>query len=125
MKKHIETKESGLQCDNPSCDWVDKTITFDTCKDWINKPCPKCGENVLTYDDFLRAEELRKYVDLINSMSLDEIKEMNKLNGFIENEEDAQVASITISTHKEIKIENITFIDKDEKTTEEQTSKET
>ena len=63
MKKNIEIKESGLVCDNPKCDWKDETINYDSYKEWIDKPCPKCGENLLTKDDYKRAEEVRLAIE--------------------------------------------------------------
>ena len=41
----------GLVCDNDSCDWEDMSIKVDDYPKWLNAPCPKCGENVLTEED--------------------------------------------------------------------------
>jgi hypothetical protein len=65
---NVEMFESGLKCDSPLCDWSDMTITFDSYKDWINRPCPKCGESVLTQGDFENAEQLRLMYEFLNSM---------------------------------------------------------
>jgi ssDNA-binding Zn-finger/Zn-ribbon topoisomerase 1 len=42
---------TGLKCDNPKCDW-NETIKVEDHKKWIGKPCPKCGEVVLTQQDY-------------------------------------------------------------------------
>lgn len=41
----------GIKCDNVSCDYEDNTVTLDQYKDYLNKPCPKCGSNLLTEQD--------------------------------------------------------------------------
>lgn len=68
MRKLIEKTEGSLVvCDNPKCDY---TIPYSTENNelikWINVPCPKCGENLLTVDDYLVHEKLIKMVDWIN-----------------------------------------------------------
>lgn len=59
----------GLKCDNPECDWRDDTITFKDYKKWLNAPCPKCGQNVLTKKDYKLAKLLLTSVTFHNKMS--------------------------------------------------------
>ncbi len=47
MTFHVQ----GLKCDNPNCDWNDTSIQFEDYPEWLNKPCPKCGQVVLTQKD--------------------------------------------------------------------------
>jgi hypothetical protein len=42
----------GIRCDKPGCDWFDDTIKVSQYREYINKPCPKCGANLLTQVDF-------------------------------------------------------------------------
>lgn len=35
-KENIELLSSGLKCDNPNCDWQDKTIKVENLKNLIN-----------------------------------------------------------------------------------------
>ncbi len=80
--KNIEiTDDGGLVCDNPECDWEDKNITFENLEEWLNKPCPKCGQNLLTEEDFLNAQILRKSVEFINTLTQEELEEFYKLTG--------------------------------------------
>ena len=45
----IEIKNmGGIKCDNPLCDYVNKDVHITDYIDYINKPCPCCGENLLT-----------------------------------------------------------------------------
>ncbi len=96
-------------------------------KEWLNKPCPKCGQNVLTDEDYKHAVIVRKALDITNSMSEEELKQIADLVG--DNLEELKkhpmfketlglenllnkeaLSSMTISTHKEIKIEEIKLI---------------
>ena len=69
MRKLIElTRESLVVCDNPDCDF---TIPYGFGMDgmlvnYINTPCPKCGENLLTEQDYLLHEKLMKVINWIN-----------------------------------------------------------
>lgn len=38
----------GMKCDNPNCDWQDMSINFEDYAEYVNKPCPVCGENLFT-----------------------------------------------------------------------------
>lgn len=42
----------GIKCDNVNCDFVDETVLISDYKEWLNKPCPKCGCNLLTQEDY-------------------------------------------------------------------------
>jgi len=74
MEKNLTIHGGGLRCDNTSCSWKDETIPWDKFSDYINAPCPECGENILTYDDFKRAQQLRDVVDMINTIPAEELQ---------------------------------------------------
>ncbi len=38
----------GLKCDNPNCDYCNPEIPFEQYEQFVNYPCPKCGESLLT-----------------------------------------------------------------------------
>lgn len=71
MKKLIEiTQEYSIVCDNKECDY--KVINenshidgYDTIK-YVDLPCPKCGENLLTKEDYLQSIKILKVVNWIN-----------------------------------------------------------
>ena len=42
----------GLKCDNPECGFVDSTIQRKDYPSYIDFPCPKCGQSLLTQADF-------------------------------------------------------------------------
>jgi len=39
----------GIKCD--VCDYEDNSVKKEDYKLWLNKPCPKCGANLLTKKD--------------------------------------------------------------------------
>lgn len=64
----IQVNLGGLQCDNPLCDWIDPTIQVEQYKDWLNAPCPKCDENVLTEEDLKNTLMMRSIVAMVNAV---------------------------------------------------------
>lgn len=118
---NIKMIESGLKCDNPNCDWEDRNIIYADYKSWINKPCPKCGENVLTEEDYLRAETVRAVYKFVNSISPEQLSELASqispedilrlkqdpmfadAEG-IENLTNNKFVNMSVNTHKEIKV---------------------
>lgn len=92
LRKLIEvSQENEVICDNPECDFVIPNVSKDPDKDsrqYINIPCPKCGENLLTEEDYLQWLALHKYVRFIN-------KWFSWLTVFIKEPKERQ----TIETH--------------------------
>jgi hypothetical protein len=117
--KNIEIVEEsqGLQCDNQKCDWTDVTIGVETMKDWINKPCPKCGENVLTEHDYNLARKMNDVIDFVNTLTVEQIDKISKnvdLNALftdpnaleiLKNAKEGDMINATVSMHKEVKID--------------------
>lgn len=76
MRKLIEMDSQNLiECDNLNCDYTVPTAPGDENIDsanhsrvvsFINKPCPECGENLLTIDDYKNYDVLLKTVAWIN-----------------------------------------------------------
>ncbi len=76
-RKNVEVQGGGLLCDNTdNCDWSDSTIPFEDYVSWVNKPCPKCGENILTESDFNLAKTMRATVDFVNTLSEEELNDI-------------------------------------------------
>jgi len=124
--------EGGLKCDNPICEYKDNT-PFEDYEDCIGKPCPECGDNLLTEEDYARSVVLRQSIDLINSMSPDELKnlenslpeemraEMIKSMDFYKDAEgiddlpeDTKYIKTTVSTHGKVKAVKVEKINKNE-----------
>jgi len=62
----IRLEISGIKCDNPECDYKDETAKFEDWPLWLNKPCPKCGANLLTEEDMTTIRFLMGLVDFAN-----------------------------------------------------------
>lgn len=79
-RKLIEvSQEFIVECDNPSCDYKveNKEGTFtgmESYDEYLNKPCPKCGENLLTEEDYQTAKKLFEIVEFLNDVFPDEYK---------------------------------------------------
>lgn len=69
MRQLIEKSQvNQIVCDNPKCDY-EIPWTEEGSKNiirYIGKPCPKCGENLLTIEDYLQHERLIKVIDWMN-----------------------------------------------------------
>lgn len=76
-ENNIELGISGLKCDNPNCDYNDPTVPLSDYEKSINKPCPKCGESLLTQDDFDQTMQMVKAVELMNKMTPEEIEKLS------------------------------------------------
>ncbi len=113
MDNRIEYAEGGLKCDNPTCDWKDDTIDRKDYESYINASCPKCGENILTQEDYDNIQLVFKVVDSVNAMSDEEMDNIIKTMG-IEVDNPDKMMSMVIDTHKGITIESIEITDKDE-----------
>ena len=55
----MKIEMSGIQCDNPTCDYVELDNNWGNTTEeillisesYLNKPCPKCGESLMTPED--------------------------------------------------------------------------
>lgn len=48
MSKKLDSHIQGLQCDNSNCDYSNPDIPFEQYEQFVNCPCPKCGQLLLT-----------------------------------------------------------------------------
>jgi len=58
----------GIKCDNKYCEFADMSVKVEDYHLWLNKPCPNCGENLLTQADY----------DLVK-FQLDTAERLNKI----------------------------------------------
>lgn len=66
MEKALEFNVSGIKCDH--CDYKDESVKVEDYKDWLNKPCPKCGANLLTEADYNNVQYLLIAGQMANEM---------------------------------------------------------
>lgn len=70
MRKLIEMHQEYLiVCDNKACDYKVQNPTGDPNEEsvmYLNKPCPKCGDNLFTEEDYMNKKKVLKRVNRIN-----------------------------------------------------------
>lgn len=97
QNNYLELSGGGLKCDNPECDWKDETIKVGEVEAWLNAPCPKCGENVLTDQDYENLKTVLQAVRFINSLPPDALPSTDQ----------DHIVTARIDTHKTIRLEII------------------
>lgn len=73
---NAEVNIMGLQCDNPNCDWSDMSIPFSEYEGSIGKPCLKCGENLLTQEDYDSYVQMIDAVEIMNKFSEEDLNKI-------------------------------------------------
>lgn len=68
MKNTMEV--NGIQCDAEGCDYIDETVKLDDYENWLNKPCPKCGANLLTQEDLDIVNIIKATIEMFNAAGL-------------------------------------------------------
>lgn len=67
-----------IVCDNEICDFIEYTDSIDPNK-WINKPCPKCNQNLMTQRDYDMQIKFEESMKLIENLSTDQLKNLEEL----------------------------------------------
>lgn len=65
-KKALELKIKGIKCDN--CDYKNENVKFEEYKEWLNRPCPECGANLLTQEDLDVVQTLISLANILNGI---------------------------------------------------------
>lgn len=60
---------SGLKCDNPNCDYCNLDISFEQYEQFVNYPCPKCGESLLTPQAYKMCLALKSMGNFITKLT--------------------------------------------------------
>lgn len=100
MGKLIEMKggTSLIKCDNCSfkieSESEDLNESIKDIVQYLNEPCPDCGHNLLTFDDYMRVTQFVEIVNWVN-------KWFGWLSIFIPK---SKYKTFEVNTHKEIKI---------------------
>jgi len=68
MKKEeaITLNLGGIKCDY--CDFKDMSVPYEDYKNWLGKPCPKCGANLLTEADYKTVKRIVFITKLFNKI---------------------------------------------------------
>lgn len=68
MGRNLDIMVAGIKCDNPDCDFADMSVPYNEYDKWLNKPCPKCGANLLTQKDYDVCKTMMKIAKLFNKL---------------------------------------------------------
>ena len=93
-KKNIELVSGGIVCDNKECNWKDDSVKSDDYKNWIGALCPDCMEVVFTEDDYNESIKMMAMVELINSMTPEEMEIIAKMTNLHDKDFKEQLKSI-------------------------------
>lgn len=78
MAELIRFGYRGIKCDNPNCGWADWSVKQEDYDNWVNRPCPVCGENLLTEECNERSKKIlqgfSKLNDLLNRILPEDVK---------------------------------------------------
>ena len=56
----------GIKCDKDECDFIDMNVPNKEYDQWLNKPCPKCGSNLLTEADYKTVKLMIRISKIVN-----------------------------------------------------------
>ena len=59
----------GLKCDNPHCDYCNPKIPFEDYSKYLNYPCPKCGEPLLTMRAYKMCVALKQMGEFVTKLT--------------------------------------------------------
>lgn len=68
MKNALCLGIQGIKCDNKDCDYRNENARIEDMEKWLNKPCPKCGQNLFTVKDCISLKILIMLVNLLNAI---------------------------------------------------------
>ncbi|GLY11382.1 hypothetical protein [Pseudobacillus badius] len=66
MNDAIKLNIYGIKCD--ACDFGDSSVKVEDYPEWVNKPCPECGANLLTEADYNNVKMLMRSAKIANSV---------------------------------------------------------
>jgi len=78
----IKMNIGGIKCDNKECNFKDMSVQFEDYYKWLNKPCPKCGSNLLTQQDYDTVKILIDLTAIVNEevSDVDEGEQLFKMS---------------------------------------------
>ncbi len=98
MEKLIQqSQEKFIVCDNTKCEYE---VPFDPnlkLLEYIDKPCPCCGDNLLTIEDYMLSLMIQKTIDFIN-------KWFSWILWFCEKPKEEDYSTLSVHIHDGLKI---------------------
>ena len=80
--KAIQHHIRGIKCDAEGCDYRDDSAELENYEEYLNKPCPECGANLLTEADMATVKMMIEMAEQVNSLLGDQVpsKDMATVN---------------------------------------------
>ncbi len=111
----LKLTQITLNCDKPGCGYSVENIEREKACEWINAKCPKCGSNLLTFEDYNNYLLSLEAAAFINSLTEEDLKELSKIETPAEVKEikgyellsETNDVAIVVNTHKGVKIGEI------------------
>lgn len=101
MRKLIETAHKPeVTCDSVKCDYTVSYTEKEDLRSFINKPCPKCGENLCTQKDYDDHMKVLRAVNWVN-------KWFSWVTIFSSKPKPEDYKTFEVYTHKGIKITEV------------------
>ena len=66
--KRVTLDITGIKCDAEGCDYHSNE-QIDDYSEWLDRPCPLCGESLLTQADLEAVTEMNAAIELLNSVA--------------------------------------------------------
>ena len=102
---NIERLRLELNCDNDHCDFTIADIPDEDAEGWVDRPCPRCGENLLTRDDYDRWSVVQKATELMNTLTPEQLKLLGETMGVKSSDNDGDMVTMAVATHKRMSTE--------------------
>ena len=82
MQNAIDINITGIKCD--ACDYKKEGVKFEDYPEYLNKPCPQCGANLLTQEDLDSVKRLLAFAGLVNAIAPEPVEDDRKVRGVVE-----------------------------------------
>lgn len=66
MTEPFTLKVHGIKCDH--CPYNDMSVQPEEYDAWLNRPCPDCGENLLTQEDYDALKKMQDWTRKMNAI---------------------------------------------------------
>lgn len=66
MQQTMMLNIRGIKCD--ACHYKQMDVQPEDYPEWVNKPCPDCGENLLTESDYESVQSILAFTEMVNKI---------------------------------------------------------
>lgn len=109
MAKAVTTYVKGIKCDNEECGWKDPTVPYEDYPKYIDKPCPCCGANLLTRQDYLVTKRIIEISKLFGNIEVpdNKVNTLMRVNMNGKNQVSLDISQIDSETKDEMEKEKV------------------